>query len=162
MFRKFVKASALELFFRCITGIQNSLTCFYKNLCNLPVPYINYQICSKQIENSRRLFVPFQIRWRPHLLHSYFGLIFELLIKQIFLLRHSFLRCLFTSVAFVLSLSLRGIIPESNTLLISDLHKKATSMMSLLISLALFSFFRLFVPQRRTLFSGLLYFVGNR
>ena len=96
---------------------------------------------------SISISVPFQFRWRPILLPSYFGLIFELLIKQIFLLRHSFLRCQFTSIA--LSLSLRDIIPETNTLLLSDLHNKATSMMSLLISLALFSFFRSFVQQCR-------------
>ena len=108
------------------------------------------------------LIVPFQfIRSLPLLLQSYFGLIFELLIKQIFLLRHSFLRCLFTSIAFALSLSLRGIITETNTLMLSDLHNKATSMMSLLISLALFSFFRSFVPQWRTIFSGLRDLVGN-
>ena len=94
---------------------------------------------------STSLFVPFQFKWRPLLLQSYFGLIFELLIKQIFLLRHSFLRCLSTSVAFALSLSLRGIILETNTLLLSDLHCKATSIMSLLISLVLFSFFRSFM-----------------
>ena len=32
MCRKFLKASALESFFRCIAGIQNSITCVDKNL----------------------------------------------------------------------------------------------------------------------------------
>ena len=76
---------------------------------------------------STSLFVPFQFKWKPLLLQSYFGLIIELLIKQIFLLRHSFLRCQFTSIALALCLSLRGTIPETNTLLLSDLHNKATS-----------------------------------
>ena len=66
---------------------------------------------------STSLFVPFQFKWRPLFLQSYFGLMFELLIKQIFLLRHSFFRCLFTY--FVLSLSLQRIIPETNALLLS-------------------------------------------
>ena len=110
---------------------------------------------------STSSFVPFQFKGRPLLLQSYFGLIFELLTKQTFLLWHSFLRCLFTSVVFALRLPLRGIITEINALL-SDLHNKATSIMSLLISLALFSFFRLSVPQWITVLSRLHDLAGNR
>ena len=45
MFRKFLKASTLKsFFFRCIAGIQNSLTCFYKKLWYLP-----YALCQLSI-----------------------------------------------------------------------------------------------------------------
>ena len=115
-------------------------------MCYLPEPNVIYKTCSKQIKNFQQVYSFLSNLSEDHFCYSfYFGLIFELLIKQIFLLRHSFLRCLSTSVAFALSLSLRGIILETNTLLLSDLHCKATSIMSLLISLVLFSFFRSFM-----------------
>ena len=156
MFCRFLKVSALESFLlmRCWESDFSNLflqkfVLLIGALCQLS----NLLKANKMFSTS--LFVSFQFKWRPLLLQSYFGLIFQFLIKQIFLLGHSLLRCLFTSIAFALILSLRGNIPETNTLLLSDLHNKATSIMSLLISLALFSFFRLFVLQWRTMFFGL-------
>ena len=43
-------------FFLFIAGILNSLTCFYKKLCYLPVLYVNYQTCSNQITNFQQVY----------------------------------------------------------------------------------------------------------
>ena len=119
MFRKFLKASTLESFFSdALVGLYLCLNfpnfvfikiCFTVALCQLS----NLLKANKNFSTS--LFVPFQFTWRPRLLQPYFGLIFELLIKQIFLLRHLFLRFtylkilienyLFTSIAFAWSYS---------------------------------------------------------
>ena len=74
-------------------------------LCQLP----NLLKANKKFSTSS--FVPFKFKWRPRLLQSYFGSIFKLLIKEIFLLRQSLLRFLFTSIVFALGLSLWGTIP---------------------------------------------------
>ena len=104
MFCKFLKASALELFspmHSWDSELPNFflwkfvlLTCALFQLSNLLKANRTF---------SANLFVPFQFKWRPLLLQSYFELIFELLIKQIFLLWHSLLRSLFTSITFALS-----------------------------------------------------------
>ena len=88
------------------------LTCALCQLSNLLKPNNKF---------STSLFVPFQFKWRSLLLQSYFGLIFELLITNkanIYFTTVVLETPIYFNRFCIISLLLRGIIPETNTLLL--------------------------------------------
>ena len=90
----------------------------------------------------------------------YLEFIFELFIKQIFLLPHSFFRKLFTCAAFAFNLSRRGTIPDIKILLLSNLQDAINSKIFYPISTALVFCLKPLVPQRRTIHCGSFDIVG--
>ena len=88
---------------------------------------IHTHLCFMSIvEFSMSLLVSLLSKWTTLLLQLYPGFMFELSIKQIFLL-HSYLRWIFTCVTFVFSLLPRKTIADSKILLSFYLQHTTTS-----------------------------------
>ena len=113
-----------------------------------------------QSKFSISLLVPLLFKRIPLWLQWYLGLLFELFIKQIFLLPHSFFRKLFTCAAFAFDLSRRGTIPNIQILLLSDLQDAVNSKIFCPTLTALVFCLKSLVPQCKTINSGLFDIVG--